>query len=237
MILLKLCSQVICLNNVKNIIDYIRRKMNIEFWLVYVSVVFMASIIPGPSMLLALTHGIQHGYKKSIATALGNTLASVIQAIIAISGLSIIFTASGILFEIIRYIGAIYLIYMGIMLFKTSTQNMLNINNINENNTSILSMFKQAFFISIGNPKAIIFFTALFPQFISAGKTTFFQYFLMTIVLGLIAFTCMMAYSIAGDKTNNFFRTSIIGKYLNKITGTIFISAGCAVALKTEEIF
>ncbi len=207
--------------------------MNIEFWLLYVSVVFMASIIPGPSMLLALTHGVRYGYKKSISTALGNTLASIIQAIIAISGLSIIFTTSGILFEIIKYIGAIYLIYIGIMLFKTPTQNMLNIDNINEDNTSVFSLFSQAFFIAIGNPKAIIFFTALFPQFISANDTPLFQYILMTITLGLIAFACMMIYSIAGDKANIFLRTSTLGKYLNKITGGIFISAGCGVALKS----
>ena len=205
--------------------------MNIEFWLLYVSVVFVASIIPGPSMLLALTHGIRYGYKKSISTALGNTTASIIQGTIAMSGLSIIFTTSGILFEIVRYIGAIYLIYIGIMLFKTSTQNMLNINNINENSTSIFGMFSQAFFVAMGNPKAIIFFTALFPQFIS-NDGTFSQYIFMTIVLGIIAFLCMMIYSIAGDKANIFLRTSYIGKYLNKIIGSIFIGAGFGVALR-----
>lgn len=206
--------------------------MNIEFWLLYISIVFMASIIPGPSMLLALTHGIKYGYKKSIGTALGNTLASIIQAIIAISGLSILFTTSGIVFEIIRYIGAIYLIYIGIILFKTPTQNISNINIKDEMNISIYSMFKQAFFIAIGNPKAIIFFTALFPQFLSNINTSLFQYILMTIVLGFIAFSCMMIYSIAGDKANIFFRTSTIGKYLNKITGGIFISAGCGIAFQ-----
>lgn len=206
--------------------------MNIEFWLFYISVVFMASIIPGPSMLLALTHGIKHGYKKSISTALGNTTASVIQAIIAISGLSIIFTSSEVLFEIIRYIGAIYLIYIGITLFKAPAQNTINTDDIEDNNNSIFSMFNQAFFIAIGNPKAIIFFTALFPQFISSNGATLVQYVLMTVVLGFIAFICMMIYSIAGDKASIFFKTSTIGKYLNKITGGIFVGAGLGVALK-----
>jgi threonine/homoserine/homoserine lactone efflux protein len=206
--------------------------MNLEFWLLYVSVVFMASIIPGPSMLLALTHGIKYGYKRSIVTALGNTTASIIQAIIAISGLSIIFTTSGILFEVIRYAGAIYLIYIGIMLFKTPSKDMLSTNDIDTNSSSIYSMFSQAFFIAIGNPKAIIFFTALFPQFISSDGTPLFQYILMTTALGVIAFVCMMIYSIAGAKATTFLRTSIIGKYLNKITGGIFVSAGCAVAFK-----
>jgi threonine/homoserine/homoserine lactone efflux protein len=78
--------------------------MDIKFWLVYVAVVFSASIIPGPSMLLALAHGIKYGYKNSIATALGNTIASIIQASIAVSGLSIILTSSDFLFEVIRFV-------------------------------------------------------------------------------------------------------------------------------------
>ena len=206
--------------------------MNIEFWLLYVSVVFIASIIPGPSMLLALTHGIEYGYKKSIFTALGNTTASVIQAIIAVSGLSIIFDASGILFEVIRYAGAVYLIYLGLMLFKTKKENIFVKDIIKGKNISNSKMFTQAFLIGIGNPKAIIFFTALFPQFLSNGNTSEYQLILLVGSLGLIAFLCMMIYSIAGHKANVFFRTSTFGKYFNQITGGIFISLGSFVALK-----
>ena len=207
--------------------------MDVEFWLVYISVVFAASIIPGPSMLLALTHGIQHGYKSSLSTALGNTFASILQAIIAISGLSVILTTSELLFEVIRYLGAAYLIYIGIMLFKTPVEKTLNIEDANSQNTSLTSMFNQAFLVAMGNPKAIIFFTALFPQFISGSSAPTIQYIFMTIVLGLIAFTCMMIYSLAGHKASNFFRKSKIGQQLNKITGGIFIGAGCGVALKS----
>lgn len=206
--------------------------MNIEFWLLYISVVFIASIIPGPSMLLALTHGIEYGYKKSIFTALGNTFASVIQAIIAVSGLSIIFDASGIVFEIIRYTGAIYLIYLGVMLFKTKNENVFVKGIIKDKNISNSKMFMQAFLIAIGNPKAIIFFTALFPQFLSSGNASQYQFVLLVASLGLIAFLCMMIYSIAGHKANTFFRTSTFGKYLNQITGGIFIYLGSFVALK-----
>lgn len=206
--------------------------MNIEFYIIYVSVVFAASIIPGPSMLLALTHGIKYGYKSSISTALGNTSASVIQAIIAISGLSIILTSSQFLFEIIRYIGAVYLIYIGYMLFKTPMSQTFDEDDTSIDSASHLSMFNQAFFVAISNPKAIIFFTALFPQFITDQNAPMSQYIFMTITLGLIAFICMMIYSLAGHKASNFFKTSKIGQYLNKITGGIFVGAGCAVALK-----
>ncbi|PHQ65091.1 MAG: lysine transporter LysE [Sulfurimonas sp.] len=184
-------------------------------------------------MLLALTHGIKYGYKSSLSTALGNTTASVIQAIIAISGLSIILTTSQVLFEVIRYIGAVYLIYIGYMLFKSPMSQTFNTDEANVETTSHLSMFNQAFLVAISNPKAIIFFTALFPQFITEQNTPMSQYIFMTLTLGIIAFICMMIYSLAGHKASNFFKTSKVGQYLNKITGGIFIGAGCAVALKS----
>ncbi len=208
--------------------------MNIEFWLLYCSVVLAASIIPGPSMMLALTHGIKYGYRRSLATALGNTFASLLQAIIAISGLSIIFTTSEILFSIISYLGAGYLVYIGISLFKTPMENTLKIDNKDCEQESLQKMFNQAFLIAIGNPKAILFFTALFPQFLTQNNAPFMQYFFMTLTLGIIAFICMMLYSIAGHHASSFFKTSKVGKYLNKIIGGIFVSAGCGVALKSS---
>jgi len=208
--------------------------VDIQFYIIYISVVFAASIIPGPSMLLALTHGIKYGYKSSLSTALGNTSASVIQAIIAISGLSIILTTSQVLFEVIRYIGAVYLIYIGYMLYKTPMSKTFNTDDEDIDSTSHISMFNQAFFVAMSNPKAIIFFTALFPQFITNPDAPMTQYIFMTISLGIIAFICMMIYSLAGHKASNFFKTSKIGQYLNKITGGIFIGAGCAVALKSS---
>ena len=215
-----------------NLTNYILGNiMDIGFWFVYASVVFVASIIPGPSMLLALTHGIKYGYKRSFVTALGNTTASIIQAIIAISGLSIILTTSELLFDIIRYVGAIYLIYIGIKLFRAPMDKTFGENEEYQDDISYFSMFSQAFFVAIGNPKAILFFSALFPQFISAGQTNLAQYLFMVVVLGFIAFSCMMIYSLAGDRAGVFLRTSKVGRYLNKITGGIFIGAGASVAL------
>lgn len=209
--------------------------MNIEFWLLYCLVVLTASIIPGPSMILALTHGIKYGYKRSLATALGNTSASLLQAIIAISGLNVILTTSQILFDVISYLGAGYLIYIGFLLFKTPVDETLKIEGVSNERESLQKMFNQAFLVAIGNPKAILFFTALFPQFLTQKSTPLLQYVSMTLTLGVIAFVCMMIYSIAGHHARSFFKTSTIGKYLNKITGGLFAGIGCGVILKIAK--
>ena len=91
--------------------------MNLKFILLYSFTVFIASIIPGPSMLLALNHGIKYGLKYTIFTALGNVTATFIQAVLSILGLSILLIQSEIIFYIIKYTGVAYLIFIGIKMF------------------------------------------------------------------------------------------------------------------------
>jgi threonine/homoserine/homoserine lactone efflux protein len=91
--------------------------MSFEFFLLYSVTVFVASIVPGPSMLLALTHGRRYGPKRTIASALGNVSITLLQAAISIAGLGTILLASEGLFDIIKWIGSSYLIYMGLSIW------------------------------------------------------------------------------------------------------------------------
>ena len=144
--------------------------MSIEFWFLYAVTVFLASISPGPSMLLALTHGMKYGARRTMATAAGNVVASLLQATVSIAGLGAILTMSEGVFSVIRWLGAGYLIYLGIVTWRSSP-----LMQAGEENgapgpeLTRRSMFLQSFFVAVGNPKAIIFFTALFPQIVGSG--------------------------------------------------------------------
>lgn len=201
-----------------------------EYWLIYALTVFVASIIPGPSMLLALVNGVKYGAKQSISTALGNTTASMIQATIAIAGLGVVLTTSTTLFMIIKYIGAAYLVYIGIKLFKTSfiikEETIQITQKINH-----CKLFKEAFIIAASNPKALIFFTALFPQFIQANNSSILHSTLLVVILGAIAFICMMIYSFSGYKIKDLFNKTSLSKYIGKVIGTIFIGLGASLAI------
>ncbi len=83
--------------------------MSFSFILLFSLTVFIASVIPGPSMLLALTHGMQHGAKKTIASAMGNLTVTLIQASISIAGLGTILIASETIFLVIKLVGAMAL--------------------------------------------------------------------------------------------------------------------------------
>ncbi len=203
---------------------------SLDFWFVYVLTVFVASIIPGPSMLLALTHGLKHGAKASIATALGNTTASMIQATVSVTGLGLLLTTSTTVFMLIKYIGALYLIYLGIKLFKTPFH--IDAENTSKTKShSCMKLFNESFIIAASNPKALVFFTALFPQFINQGQNSLTHYFLLVIVLGIIAFMCMMIYSLSAYFIKDLFNKSSLGDYFGKVIGSLFIGLGASLAL------
>ncbi|WP_432734659.1 LysE family translocator [Maridesulfovibrio sp. FT414] len=204
--------------------------MNIEFWGVYALTVFLASIIPGPSMILALTHGIRYGAKRATATALGNCAASFLQALVSIAGLGALLVASETAFTVVKYAGAAYLIWLGIGAIMSGDFSMDASAESGGENVSSGRLFLQGFWVAAGNPKAIVFFSALFPQFINAGQASVQHFAVMLGVLCLIAFLCMMIYASGGERVREFLKGSAVCRHVNKILGTAFVGLGLSLA-------
>lgn len=201
--------------------------MSLSYVLMYTFIVFLATIIPGPSMILALNHGLKYGTKRTLATGMGNLTANLILATISIIGLGALILASTTAFTVIKWIGAAYLIYIGLRAFfsapiaNTSKEKM----HFEDFHTK-KRLFLNGFLVGASNPKGIIFFTALFPQFIHARENTFSQFSLLLLILAIIALGCFMLYALFGARLNRFFAQSKLGKLFNKFTGLVFVSFG-----------
>ncbi len=209
--------------------------MSLEFFLIYLITVFVATIVPGPSMLLALTHGMKYGAKRTIASALGNLSITLIQAAISIAGLGAILLASEDLFNIIKWIGAAYLIYIGLSIWRSPGMAVSdNPGSHPFSTTPLRKMFMQAAFVTAGNPKAIVFFTAVFPQFIDPKANYIAQFSMLMGTVGFIAFSCFMIYAIGGQKIVTLFSKATIGKYINKMIGGTLIGAGIGLAASNK---
>lgn len=209
--------------------------MTLNFVLLYAATVFIASIVPGPSMLLALNHGMQFGAKKSIASAMGNLTVTIIQALISFAGLGTILLASETAFQVIKMAGAAYLVYIGIRIFFSPAMSFPTDNkNRVQNTVSLKKLFSQAAMVTAGNPKAIVFFTAIFPQFINPHATYLAQSCLLLSIGSLIAFSCFMLYAISGQQIVFIFSKASVGKYINKIIGGSFISAGIGLVTNNK---
>ncbi len=209
--------------------------MSFNFILLFSMTVFVASIIPGPSMLLALTHGMHYGAKRTIASAMGNVTVTLIQASVSIAGLGTILIASETTFQLIKWAGAAYLIYMGINMLCSSKMS-LSPSELNHSNqwNSLRRMFLQAAFVTAGNPKAIVFFTAVFPQFIDPNAAYLSQSCILISICAFIAFNCFMIYAIGGQKIVSLFSKATVWKYIKRVIGGTFIGAGIGLATSNK---
>ncbi|MGL1930852.1 MAG: LysE family translocator [Desulfotalea sp.] len=209
--------------------------MSFNFILIFSITVFVASVIPGPSMLLALTHGMHYGAKRTIASAMGNVTVTLLQASISIAGLGTILIASETTFQLIKWAGAAYLIYMGISMLYSSKMSP-SASELNQPNEliSLRKMFLQSAFVTAGNPKAIVFFTAVFPQFIAPNEAYLSQFCILISICAFIAFNCFMIYAIGGQKIVSIFSKATTGKYIQRVIGSTFIAAGIGLATSNK---
>ena len=210
--------------------------MSFEFYLIFTVTVFLTSIIPGPSMFLALTHGIKYGVKRTVFSALGNVTATLLQALISIVGLGALLIASETAFEIIKWLGAGYLFYMGISMLRASRLSTSdNEESVIINEVSNVKLYFQSFFVTAGNPKAIIFFGAIFPQFLVSSAPIIPQAILLVGICALTAFFSFMVYAVGGYKVSNLFSTDAFRRYMQRIAGGTFISYGLVLAASNSK--
>jgi homoserine/homoserine lactone efflux protein len=166
---------------------------------------------------------------------LGNVTATFLQALISVVGLGALLVASETAFEVIKWFGAGYLVYMGVDMLRSSRESTVdNLNGELLEQTSPMKMYFQSFFITAGNPKAIIFFAAVFPLFIDSNIPIIPQAVIIVTICVLSAFCCFMAYGISGQKASILFFKSVIGVYIKGVIGSTFIGSGVVLALSTK---
>ncbi len=200
-----------------------------HFWFVYVATMFVASIIPGPSMMLALTHGMRHGVARAAISGTGNIVASLLQAGVSIAGLGILLTTCGPLFEVIRWAGAFYLIWLGIGLWR-SAPNLDALEQQYAPHVSVRKLWLDAFLVAMGNPKAIVFFTALFPQFVHSDHVAPQESCLLLAGLALPAFGAWMIYALCGRRIAGCLSRTGVQRWVNKVLGGSFVGLGVGLA-------
>ena len=205
--------------------------MTFQIWLAYVSAVLILMITPGPSQLLMLSNSLGSGFRKSMATMAGDLTANSIQMIVASAGLAGILYASQYTFTAIKWLGVAYLIYMGakLILRQPST------NLIGSGNTkSIKTLYTQGFVTSASNPKAIIFFAALFPQFLNPQEPVAFQLLILCMTYITIDGIFLSVYGALSEWIALKFKSRVT-KNLDRISGSFLIGAAILLGMKKVE--
>jgi threonine/homoserine/homoserine lactone efflux protein len=187
------------------------------------------SLAPGPDNIFVVTQGIARGRKAAIVTALGMCSGVSVHTTLAAFGISALFYSSLVAFNIIKYAGAAYLLYLA---YKTLRERSA-IRLAKADDRSGAALFKRGFIMNVLNPKVAMFFLAFLPQFISP-KTGHFA--LQMLLLGLIfmlqaiVIFCLIGY-FSGSVGNLILTRPRIGTYLDFLTAGVFTSLGIRLAL------
>ena len=205
--------------------------MNTETLLTYAAVACLAVLSPGPAILLALRNGIAFGLRSVFWSSLGNISGIFCLSAAAMLGLGVILKSSAVLFTAVKLLGALYLFYVGLrhLLGRASVV-------IEKDGTARtmaeprpFQLFREAFLLATTNPKPILFFTALFPQFIDARAPLLLQFFILTGIFMALSFAILMGYAVVGARARAVLATPHIAKWLNRLVGTAFVSFGAAL--------
>ena len=205
--------------------------MMVEY-IIFFAVSASASASPGPAVLLSIKNGATYGLARAFYGVLGNTSANILLAIGSVLGLSTLILTSSTLFFTIKILGGCYLIYLGIKTWSTTkplAQIYKDADVILPKERNRLSIYQEAFLIGITNPKAIVFFTTLFLQFIDPLENISNQFFTLLIGFSLQSMIFLTFYAALSSKLHFKFKGIKITRWLNKITGAIFIFFGAAV--------
>ena len=166
--------------------------MTFETWILYVGTVLLFMSTPGPSHLLMLSVSLANGFQRSLATAAGDLTANAIQILLAGLGLAAVVTASSYGFAVIKWGGVAYLVWLGVRQVLASWR--WRQGDMPAPATSLRNLWFRGFVTSAANPKAVVFFAALFPQFLDPRKPLAAQIAILGLTYIVIDGTFLAAY-------------------------------------------
>ncbi|ANS85584.1 Leucine efflux protein [Vibrio scophthalmi] len=208
--------------------------MSLETWTLYLVAILILTASPGPSSLLCMTKGVTQGFRIGVYTALGSLTAITIILTLSFTGLGLVIASSELTFNIIKYTGAAYLIYLGIKAILSKEQEYQLGEEQETSEQAPVKHYISGFIVGSSNPKAILFFTALFPQFIDPNAPLLAQYIIFTATFMIMEFSWLAIYALLGAKSSNWLFAKGRAKLFNRVTGGVFIGAGTLLSTASK---
>lgn len=203
--------------------------MLFSVWLALFLAAWAISISPGPGAVASMAAGLRYSLWPGSALVAGLIFGYTVQFIISVVGVATILKTSPILFELIKWIGVSYLIYLGIKQYR-SPVSMVRVDVSNMPSTTAGKLFIQGFLVDITNPKAAIFLLAVIPQFVDINRPLLLQYILICLTLCLVDLVIMLCYVALAANLVKWLKNPHITARINKIFGICFILAALSMA-------
>lgn len=199
--------------------------------IVFIPTFFIVSITPGMCMTLALTMGMTIGVRKTFYMMAGELLGVAIVSVAAVSGVAAIMLKLPVLFTVLKFMGGLYLVYLGIQMLQSKGKMSLNPDGSRHMNISPKSLMVQGFVTAIANPKGWAFMISLLPPFIHPLKPFAPQICILVMIILTTEFFCLVLYSNGGQSLNLFLEKSGNVRLLNRISGGLMMAVGVWLGL------
>jgi homoserine/homoserine lactone efflux protein len=201
-----------------------------SLWLALAGAGVLISFTPGAGAINTMSNSLNAGFRRSMWGILGQQAALVIHVVIVALGVGVLVASSPIAFNVIRYSGAAYLVYLGVRQFL-SKPDMGQEKITGLRNEPAWSIFRRGFWVNLLNPKAIIFFLAFMPQFIRPEQPLLPQYAVLTATIVAIDILVMWFFFAAAARSFERFTHSARGQLvLNRSFGVLFVAVGILLA-------
>jgi len=165
-------------------------------YLLFFTICVAATFSPGPAVLLTVKNSAVYGVERAVSGILGNIAAMITMAGLSATGLGVLLLASESLFLFIKMVGGIYLLLLGIKTWRSNKRTLKNYEpQASANNRKML--FREAYLVGVTNPKAIVFYSALFPQFIEVEHSIIPQFILLTLTFTSSSFLALLTGFVA----------------------------------------
>lgn len=200
--------------------------MPIETWLAFVAASAVLLAIPGPTILLVISYALGHGRKVASATVAGVALGDFTAMTASMLGLGALLATSAALFTVLKWVGAAYLIYLGIKLWRAPAAAQLAPEDGQVPTERPLRIFLHTYVVTALNPKSIMFFVAFLPQFLDLTRPLFVQMAIFETTFLVLATLNATLYALLASMARSTIRKPRVQTIVNRTGGSLMIGAG-----------
>ncbi|MBD8496595.1 LysE family translocator [Pseudomonas syringae] len=200
--------------------------MDLSTLAVFIPACFALNMAPGPNNLLSVSNASRHGFARACIGGAGRLLAFAIMIALAAAGLAAVLHTSEWLFHVIKVVGAAYLFYLAWQLWRATPQ---ADEHIGTSHASVFRLARQEFLVAIGNPKAILLFTAFLPQFVDPAQDVTAQFAVLGALFLLMECVAIALYAVMGVHARKLFARPSSRQLFNRVCAGLLASAASAL--------
>lgn len=202
--------------------------MTLDLWLLFLAAAVALSLTPGPNGLLCLTHAVRHGFGRAVFTAMGSVTGMLVLIGGSLLGLGALMLASELLFTVVKWLGAAYLVWLGLRLWRAPPMQVACVPEAGSRAGTPGRSFVDGLMVALSNPKALLFFATFLPQFMQPGVALWLQFAIFGGTFAVVEFGYELAVAGAARRVAPWLTRN--GRAFNRVTGGAFVCVGGMVA-------